>query len=424
MKAAKIFISTFGCSLNQADGQAMSAMIENAGFSLVDTAADADLIIINSCSVKDKTILNFRKTLRKIPKKPTIITGCIPEAEPNRDDLKELSLVGTEHISDIVDVIKKTLLGKRIVLLGKNDEDRVSFEQKRTNPYIEIVPISKGCIGNCAYCQTKLARRDLVSYSKEKILKRISNAVKDGVNQIWLTSQDCSVYGLDIGNDNIFSLLRDAVALPGDFILRLGMSNPKHLHENLKELVGIFDSKKLYKFIHIPIQSGSNNVLKIMRRKYTVKTFEEIVAAFRKKHPDITIATDIIIGHPGETDEDFQKTISLIKKLKLDVVNISKYSPRPGTDSAKMEQIEKSIIQHRMKSLKSTLKEILENNNSKYVGWKGDVIVESQKRKGSAVCRNFAYRPVIIPIDILLDQKLHIEVVGYTTYHLKGRILK
>jgi MiaB-like tRNA modifying enzyme len=403
----------------------MMALLKDAGYTVVKTEEEADAIIINTCTVKDKTIKNFRKRLRNLKKKPTIIAGCIPEAEPERKDIQEYTLVGTEHIRDIVPALQDALVGKRNIHLGTSDENRIAIEQFRTESAIAIIPISKGCLSECSYCLTKKARGDLASFPIDEITERVRQSVADGANQIWLTSQDCGVYGFDIKpRKNIADLLRRVIALPGDFIVRLGMANPIFLHLFLDDLIDVLNSSKIYTFLHIPLQAGSNNVLSIMKRGYTVERFIKVVRHIRDTIPNISIATDIIAGHPGETEADFKETLRVLADIRPEIANYSKFSPRPGTAAETMRQLPKEAIQDRMDRLRKTLEMIFKKNNKTLIGWQGEVIVESKKRAGSVACRTPSYRSVVVPGDFSIGQKLHIEVTGYTTHHLKGTVIR
>jgi len=205
---------------------------------------------------------------------------------------------------------------------------------------ITIIPISEGCLGDCNYCSVKFARGKLKSYKIEDIIKQIKG------KKILLTSQDTGCYGLDI-NTNLVELLKQVVKVKGNFQVRVGMMNPEHVLPILKDLVEVYKDKKIFKFIHIPIQSGSNNVLKEMNRRYTVEDFIKIVKEFRKQIPEIHISTDIIVGYPTETEEDFKKTINLLEKLKLEVINLSRFAPRPKTAALKLKQLPVEEIKRR-----------------------------------------------------------------------------
>ena len=206
----------------------------------------ADLVIVNSCTVKHTTETNFKKLLRKLNqlKKKIVIAGCISQTDP--EQLEEYSLVGTTQLNKIVEFVEETLAGNTVKILERSKTNpRLNLPKIRKNPIVEIIPISQGCLGNCSYCKTKAARFDLLSYDKKAILCQAKDAIKQGVKEIWLTSQDTAVYGKDIGS-TLIDLLKSLIKLKGDFKIRLGMGNPNHLSKIIDKLLPLFKSKKLF----------------------------------------------------------------------------------------------------------------------------------------------------------------------------------
>ena len=216
----------------------------------------------------------------------------------------------------------------------------------RLKSTIEIVPISQGCLSYCSFCKTKHARGNLFSYSEKDIVRHISNAVKNGAKEIWLTSQDSSAYGLDIST-NLARLLKRIVSIPRDFKLRVGMANPDYFKLFLDDFIEVLKNEKIFKFVHIPVQSGNNQVLKDMKRNYTVEDYKQIIDKIKKEIPSVTISTDIICGFPTETKEQFNDTLNLVKEIKPDIINIPRFWPRPGTVAARLKQIDGGEIKRR-----------------------------------------------------------------------------
>ena len=276
----KIFFITQGCSNNVADTETMQGILQKEGYGIVQTAEQADLIVINSCTVKNATEKDFFRCLKALPKKPIVIAGCIAQTDPEK--LPEVSLLGTTQINNITYVVEQTLQGNRIILTKKENNQRLNLPKIRKNPIIEIIPINRGCLGSCTFCKTKAARFNLLSFETEAILQQIKTAVNQGIKEIWLTSQDTAVYGLDIGC-TLPILLQKILALDGTFMVRLGMGNPDHFKLYINELAEIFRHPKMFKFLHIPIQAGNNAVLNAMKRNYTKEEFFEIVQKLRKK---------------------------------------------------------------------------------------------------------------------------------------------
>lgn len=256
----KIFIRTFGCTLNQSDSEVMSGFLVRAGHKLVDNLNNAELVLFNTCTVKDNPEKRFFSELKKVllMNKKVVVAGCIPQAEPGNELLKNISLVGVRNINKIVKVIEETKKGNVVRLLDFNDNPRLNLPKVRKNPVVEIIPLSIGCLGECSYCKTRFARGELMSYDIRAIKKQFEDSLKDGVKEVWLTSQDIGAYGGDI-NSGLPELLNELLRVKGDYRIRLGMLNPNHALEFLDKIIEIFKHPNIFKFVHLPVQSGSNN---------------------------------------------------------------------------------------------------------------------------------------------------------------------
>ncbi len=412
----KIFIKTYGCSFNQFDSEIIASNLKKNGFEIVKNDFEADLIIINSCSVKNGSeakcfndISKYKRTNQKI-----IVSGCVPQAEKSylKTKLKDISTIGTNDLNKIVEVVKTTLNGnvKQIVSdlkPRKNEYERLKAEkirlQKdriRNNKFLEIIPINEGCLNNCSYCKTKQARGNLFSYSIKNIKEVMEKAVKDGAKEIYLTSQDTACYGFDIGT-NLVELLRELIKIDGDYKIRIGMGNPNHFKKIIKEVLEVMkNSDKIYKFLHIPLQSASNRILKEMNRKYTYEEYMKIIITAKLLIPNITIANDIIVAYPTETEEDFKETINSLKGTN--VLNYSRFWLRPNTPAEKIYEkkdfISGEISKKRAKILRKKFEEISKKMNEKWIGWKGFARITENGKKGTNtfILRNDYYKPIIV----------------------------
>jgi len=273
-------------------------------------------------------------------------------AEPEHELIKKLapraSLVNTFHITKISDAVSDAIAKTRSYYLGKRKEEKLGLPKIFDNKV--SIQIAEGCIDSCFFCETKLAKGHVKSFSPERIASELKGYIVAGNKNINITSTDNSCYGFDI-KTNLPKLLNDLVSIKGNFQLRIGMMNPGNVKPYLKELIEVYKSKKIIKFLHIPIQSGSNKVLKNMNRKHTIDDFRLIVNEFRKSIPGINISTDVIVGYSTEKEEDFKQTLKLIKEIKPDVINISRFSPRPGTMAAKLKQVPTETIRDRSRIL-------------------------------------------------------------------------
>ena len=422
---AKIYIETAGCSHNFADSEQMAGLLKEAQFEIVNILEDADIVILNTCTVKVPTENNFYKRLKSIeeehPYKIIIVAGCIPQTDQKK--LKKYTLIGTKQIHNVVEAVEEAINDNVIKLLETGEMPPLNLPRVRRNPVVEIIPISRGCLGACTFCKTKQARGNLESYSIEDIKKEAENAVKEGVKEIWLTSQDTGCYGFDI-KTNLVNLLQELIEIPGNFKIRLGMMNPDHLIKFKEDFLEIFANEKIFKFLHIPLQSGSNDVLKNMARMYTVEEFKSLVQEIKNKFPRVTLATDIIVGFPKESDEDNWQTLTVLRELSFDVINISKFWPRPGTKAAKMKQLPTEVVKHRSKVITDICHNIFRLQNERWLNWEGRIIIDETGRdENQFIGRNIAYKPVIVEGNFKLGQVIDVRIVKTTTWDLRGEII-
>ncbi|XP_066862784.1 threonylcarbamoyladenosine tRNA methylthiotransferase isoform X4 [Kogia breviceps] len=356
----KIWIRTWGCSHNNSDGEYMAGQLAAYGYKITENASEADLWLLNSCTVKNPAEDHFRNSIKKAQEenKKIVLAGCVPQAQPRQDYLKGLSVIGVQQIDRVVEVVEETIKGHSVRLLSQKKDNgkrlggaRLDLPKIRKNPLIEIISINTGCLNACTYCKTKHARGNLASYPVDELVDRAKQSFQEGVCEIWLTSEDTGAYGRDIGTSLPALLWKLVEVIPEGAMLRLGMTNPPYILEHLEEMAKILNHPRVYAFLHIPVQSASDTVLMEMKREYCVADFKRVVDFLKDKVPGITIATDIICGFPGETDQDFQETVKLVEEYKFPSLFINQFYPRPGTPAAKMEQVPAQVIGERQKVL-------------------------------------------------------------------------
>ncbi|MFH1823212.1 MAG: tRNA (N(6)-L-threonylcarbamoyladenosine(37)-C(2))-methylthiotransferase [archaeon] len=420
-----VFIQTYGCSNNQAESEIMGGLLARAGFKVVNELKNANLVIINSCVVKYPTVNKVIAKIKEVVelKKYLIIAGCLPEI--NLPIIKEIapnaSIVSTHNLKEIVRVTRNLLDGKKLELIGKTKESKLCLPRERKNKIIGIIPISSGCQGNCAYCATRIAKGNLFSFPIRLILKEIDNSCATGCKEIWITSQDNASYGLDYKKRDLPELLKRVLKLNHRVKIRIGMMNPTNVKLILKELIKIYEKKEIFKFLHIPIQAGSDKVLKLMRRPGNTKEFLEVIQEFRKQIPEITISTDIIVGFPGETNKDFQETINLMKKIKPDVLNISKYWAMPDTDAAKMKQVPLEISKKRAIELMKLHAKIALENNQKIIGKTYNILIDEKGFKNTWLGRNNNYKLIVVRSkNNLFGKEIKVRITEAKSHYLIG----
>jgi len=426
----KFKILTYGCAMNKADSECIAGIInekfnaEIEKYFVDDAAKNFDIdeekinscnnfLIINTCIVKQPTENKILDLMRKIEYKQekeriknVVICGCLPAAYPKISTKFKFSFIGT-NVSDINKAIEETIKGRKFIQIEKQ-ENKLDIPKFSFNKFISIIPISEGCLGDCSYCSTKLARKNLTSYKEKEIIQTIKNAVKQGAKEIYISSQDTGCYGLDIGT-NIVNLLKKISKIDGRFKVRVGMMNPNFAVRFLDELVEIFKNENFYRFIHVPVQSGSNKILADMKRDYTVEEFIKVIEGFRGINA--SISTDIIVGFPTETENDFRASVELIKRIKPDFLNLSKFCVRKHTIAErnirrKEWKYDTKIAKERSKFISKIFEEISTMNNKKWLNWEGEILTD-EIECNTLIGRNFAYKKIHIKNKNEDNKELH-----------------
>jgi threonylcarbamoyladenosine tRNA methylthiotransferase CDKAL1 len=430
----KVWIEAYGCSASMADSEMISGLLKGAGYEIATKKSQSALNLIVTCSVKDTTEHRMVSRIRTMTKsgKPLIVAGCLPKADRAKVESvsSSASLLGPNCIDKAPDAVRLALSGGRLVALRDSPLDKVNIPRVRLNPLISIVEIASGCMSECTFCQTKIAKGWLRSYRIGDIVRQIKSDIESGCKEVWLSSTDNGCYGRDI-DTNLVELLKACCSIEGSFKIRVGMMNPMYLPAILDRMVNLFcENDKLFKFLHIPVQSGSDRVLKKMKRGHTSKTFMEAVEAFRSKIPEMTISTDIIVGFPSETEDDFKETVDLVERSQPDIVNISRYAARPGTKAYgwKGMRVSSQVSKERSECMHALTRRIAKKRNSIWQDWEGDIVIDEigKVRQG----RNYAYKPVVISsstdapdCQILLGDKMRVKIYDFSNFSLKAEII-
>ena len=423
----KVFIYTYGCTFNKADSQIMAGLLTNEkDISITENVEEADVIIVNTCYVKlptESKVINKIKDLQKdFPNKKIIISGCMVEVDPKKLETigENCSWIGPHQLNNTVDVVKKTYDGQITRKTGFSRDSKVCLPKISDNPYVHVIQICEGCLGTCSYCCTRLARGKLISYPIKDIMKEAKQAIENGAVEIELTAQDTSAYGKDTG-ETLADLIREVSNIEGKFKIRIGMMNPNNIGDGLDDLVDAFKSDKVYNFLHLPIQSGSNKVLNEMRRNHTVEEYKNIVKKFREGIPNLTLATDIIVGYPTETDEDFIETLNLVKDLQFNIMHISKYRHREGALSSNLDEIPDNVMKSRSKELTDIKYKITEKENEKFLNSVMNVLVVEKGKKGGFIAKSDSYIPVVVD-GVSVGDFVSVKITDVTSTYLFGSV--
>ncbi len=427
METIRFYLETYGCSLNKSDSDIIVGHLASLGAERVEDSDNANVLILNTCGVKEPTedrIVHRLETLSG-GTVPVVITGCLPRISLDR--IKTVipdfaAVLGPQSIESLGPIVERVFHGERsIVNLESDSGSKLRLFEGPPNSVICTVPICEGCLGSCAYCAVRFARGEVRSHSISEIRDVVERCVHLGYREIRLTSQDAGVFGHDTGED-LVKLLATLDGIDGAHMYRLGMFNPNLVLESIDDIVEVMTSDHYFKFFHVPLQSGSDRILESMARQYTVDQWRLITGMIRKRIPRATIATDIIVGFPGESNDDFELTLELLESIRPSVVNISKYGDRPGTRASKStEKVDTSIKKARSRQLSDSVHQMVTQENETWIGWSGRVIVTEPGRKGGIVCRNSAYKPIVVHEDLKFGTIVQVEVVSAHRTHLAAQ---
>src|SRR3989338_6826904 len=420
----KVHFITQGCSSNARESEIMMGLLNNSGYDIINDENNSDVNVVNICTVKgDTTALREIRKLKKLhPEKKLIVAGCITESiVPKIRQIDEsASFVNTHNLGRISTVVENSLNGTILELLDKKYEQKVNLPSVRKNPIVGIVPILNGCNYFCTFCSTKLVKGKLFSYPMGTIRQDVKEHLKSGCKEIWITSNDTGAYMVEQGKQKLVELLEQILSIPLDFKVRVGMMNPGNTITILDKLIEIYKHPKMFKFLHIPLQSGNNEILKLMNRKYTVENFINVVEAFRKEIPEITISTDTIVGFPSETELQFEDSVNALKKIKPDVLNLSRYAAREGTIAAKMKPLSTNALKQRSRIMTSLYRQIALENNKKWTNWQGKILIDEKGKHDSWIGRNYCYKPVVVKGDFRLGDEIDVKINDFTSFDLRG----
>ena len=415
----KVYVEVYGCTANKGDASLIKGILKESEHELVKSLDDADALVILTCTVIDTTEQRMISLLKKLKEtgKRIVVAGCMAsvQSEKIKSIIPDADLLPPQYSHHIIDILD----GKKTDFLEKN---KTAFP-KYFDDIFAPISIAEGCMFSCSYCITTLARGELKSYPISEINRDVCIAVKEGCKEIQLTSQDTSSYGLDL-NSNLGNLLRELSILKGEFRIRVGMMNPYTCLKNMDSIIDGFDDPRIYKFVHLPVQSGDNDILEKMNRKYSVDDFIRIVNNFREKYPEITISTDIIVGFPSETDEQFQNTIDLLKTVKPDITNITRFSARPFTKAKEFKKrIKTEIVKERSRKLTKICSTISKENNQKHIGKKYTALITEKGKNNTFVGRTENYKPVVIKEKVKIGEFISVKIINAKSTYLVGSII-
>jgi threonylcarbamoyladenosine tRNA methylthiotransferase CDKAL1 len=450
-------VRSFGCSANFGEGEMMQGLLKSQNMDVLSVSGEAiagensaqtlqteknanplsanqanpqsDVIVMNVCTVKgdSSALKDIRLARAQNPQAKMVVGGCVtPELAKKVQKLDaQISVTTTHGIEAIAETVQKTLAGETVFDLEKRAASRVKLPRVRANRGVGILTVCAGCLDRCAFCSTVIVKGKLQSYPIESIVEEATALVNDGCKELWITGQDAACYGFDIGT-NLAHLVRELCKIQGDFFIRMGMGNPRHLVTYIDELVEVMKHPKVFQFLHLPVQAGSDRVLESMKRRHRVAEYNILVKKLKSALPAFTLSTDIIVGYPGESREDFNQTLELLKWSKPSVVNRTRFVPREGTVAAQLTEIvPEKEKKERSRELTQIFKDIAYQNNLPWMGWVGVIVVdEFGNAENTRIGRNFAYKSVVVQGAYEFGTFLKVKVTQTDTFSLKADVIE
>lgn len=413
----KVYFEAYGCTLNMGESSRMAELVGEEGYGLAHDPLKSDAIVLSTCTVIKATERKMMKRLAELSsfKKPILVSGCMAEIQKEmiHSAAPEARLLPIEDIDAIPQVLSS---------MGLRRSCKPQQSNLPANGIDCAVPIAQGCLGNCSYCITRLARGTLRSREMSDVMRHVSRALEKGYKEIRLCAQDTAAYGRDKG-PLLPELLQSVCQLPGDYRIRVGMMNPNGLHTIKDDLIEGYRQEKIFSFLHIPVQSGSDRILQLMNRPYSAGSFEDLVNDFRREIPDVSISTDIIVGFPGEGEDDFSESYDLVERIEPDLINITRFSARKGTEAYDMEgKVRGCTVKHRSRRLTELRSQVSKRRNERLVDSEQRILLTERVKPGTTVGRTDNYRPVVLKEELPLGEFVHAHVTKAEDAYLWGEL--
>ncbi|HAP78882.1 MAG TPA: tRNA (N6-isopentenyl adenosine(37)-C2)-methylthiotransferase MiaB [Ruminococcus sp.] len=438
-KNIKAYVHSFGCQLNVSDGEKIKGILKETGCSFTDKPEDAGIIIFNTCAVRESAeervfgiIGSMKKLKAENPDLIIGVSGCMTAQEKNLERIKKSYpqvdiVLGTSAISSLPRLIYEHLESNKLEYdISEYADFSCNAEQVRESSFKASVPIMFGCNNFCTYCIVPYVRGRERSRASADIISEVTQLVNQGYKEIMLLGQNVNSYGKDLENDLTFpELLRKINEIEGDFIIRFMSSHPKDAKRELLDT--ILECEKVAKHLHLPVQSGSNSILKAMNRNYTVEKYLETVDYLRSRDSGFSLTTDIIVGFPNETDEEFQDTVKLIKQVEYDNIYSFIYSKRSGTKASMIEDsTPEEAKSHRLRELLEVQREISDRHYRRFIGKTMRVLADGKSKKREGFLTGKSNEFIIAEFkgdESLIGQFVNIKVTDSMNWAVTGEII-
>jgi threonylcarbamoyladenosine tRNA methylthiotransferase CDKAL1 len=414
----RVYVESYGCSQNQGEGAAIARNLQDHGHGLARSPQEADVAVLVTCGVIGATearmLRRWEELGRRTPR--IVVTGCLVP-------LRAGQFRGPVRARTTFVPIREQAELPAVLDRAPVPPTRPEVDAETPPPsVVEEVVIAQGCTSGCSYCFSRLARGQIASVPANEVAARIDAAVLRGARELRLTGLDTAAWGEDLpGRPGLPELLGAIARLDGDFRLRVGMMSPQSLGGRLDDYLAAMAEPRIFRFLHLPVQSGSDRVLSEMHRGYTVGEFRRQVAAARKMFPDLHLSTDIIVGFPGETEDDHRETEALVEEIAPETVNVTRFSPRPGTVAARLRPVGPGVAKRRSRAITLLRQRTARGRLERWIGRTGRARVLEYGPGGSAVARLDNYLPVVLAERPPLGNDVEVRIEGARATYLLGR---
>ena len=433
----RVAFEAYGCTLSYGESRRARRLAEGAGIATTDDASAAPVVVMHTCTVIGRTERHMLRRAREVAStgRRVVLAGCLPRAQGDLAaelEREGIVVVDGEAPADVVAALRGLDVGAAadaaVLPPLASHAGSLPDPARRTDA---IVPIASGCLGACSYCLTRLAWGALHSAPLQAVVDEARGWLAEGFREVQLTAQDTGVWGRDLDGDKRLPDLVRAVAsigaAPEGYRVRIGMLNPDSLAEVLEGLSRAMLLPRVYRFAHVPVQSGSDRVLGLMRRGYAAQEYERLVAALRGAVPGVTVHTDVICGFPTESEEDFERTLGLMRRVRPDVTNVKAFSARPGTEAASMDgKVHGRVAKERTRRAAALAGELNHGSLQALVDEEADILVTELGKGRTLMGRDIRYRPVVVPGGPgapCVGDLARVRLVGAREVYLQGELI-
>jgi len=432
-------IVTYGCQANERDTETMNGILEEMGYTYIEDANKADVVLLNTCAVRDNAEqkvfgkVGAIKTLKKT--RPDLIfglCGCMAQEEATVNEIlkkyQHIDLVfGTHNINDLPQLLKEALNEQTTIIDVKSEEGDVyeNLPTRRDNHYKAWVNVMFGCDKFCTYCIVPYTRGTERSRSLSHILEEVKELKDSGYQEITLLGQNVNAYGKDLDEGNDFAILLEEVAKIGIPRIRFMSSHPWDFTDEMIRVIGQYDN--IMPFIHLPVQAGNDDILKIMNRQYTIEQYKELFNKLKEAKVNASFSTDIIVGFPNETEEQFLQTLDIVEYCQFDNAFTFVYSPREGTPAARMDDnVPLEEKKDRLQRLNKVVNKYMQQQNERFDGEIVNVLVDGPSKKDKTVLSGYSQHNKLVNFkgdDSLIGQIIPVKITKVKTWSLEGEVL-